>query len=180
MMSNVSIQPIGAQPMSVSQSMTMTNVMQPNAWASGICDCCEDMGVCCCAFWCFPCFQCKTVSDFGECLCLPLLDPGCLAYTGSSMVCPPISMAMRAAVRERYRIPGSICDDCCMLYWCFTCSWCQMAREIKKRKNPVNFVTAQTTSVSVAMNPQPYPQPQAYPQPQPYPQPYQPYPQPAY
>ncbi|KAM5125953.1 placenta-specific gene 8 protein-like, partial [Mantella aurantiaca] len=124
----------------------------------------------CCALWCFPCFQCSTVSNFGECLCLPLLDPGCAGYCGNSVVCPPISMAMRAAVRERYKISGSICDDCCTLYWCFSCSWCQMAREIKRRKQPVSIMTAQTTSVGVAMNPQPYQLPQ----------PYQPYPPPTY
>nr|DBA29628.1 TPA: hypothetical protein GDO54_005697 [Pyxicephalus adspersus] len=168
MQTNVGVQPVGVQPMSVSS--TMMSIQQPEAWGSGICDCCDDMGICCCAFWCFPCFQCSTVSQFGECLCLPLMDPGCAGYCGNSMVCPPVSMAMRAAVRERYKIRGSICDDCCTLYWCLSCTWCQMAREIKRRKQPIRVVTAQTTSVNMALNPQPY---QA---PQPYPQPYQPYP----
>ncbi|KAG8431254.1 hypothetical protein GDO86_019178 [Hymenochirus boettgeri] len=72
-----------------------------------------------------------------------------MGYIGCSGTCPPISMAMRASVRERYRIPGSICDDCCMLYWCYSCSWCQMAREIKKRKQPMTFITAQTTPMVI-------------------------------
>ncbi|XP_069807447.1 cornifelin homolog [Dendropsophus ebraccatus] len=161
------MQPQTVQPLAVSQS-TSSNMVSPNEWSTGVCDCCDDMGICCCAFWCFPCFQCKTVSDFGECICLPIMDPGCFGYIGTSAVCPPISMAMRAAVRERYRVRGSICDDCCSLYCCFSCTWCQMAREIKKYKHPVAIVTAQTTTVMGPMPPQPY---QAYP-----PQPYQAYP----
>ncbi|XP_068128071.1 cornifelin homolog [Hyperolius riggenbachi] len=168
MQSVVQPQPIAAQPVSVTHTMAMTT-QDMGMWGSGVCDCCDDMGICCCAFWCFPCFQCSTVSNFGECLCLPLLDPSCAAYCGTSTVCPPVAMAMRAAVRERYKIRGSICDDCCTLYCCLTCSWCQMAREIKRRKQPFSLVTAQTTTVSMPVSPQPYP---------PYPQPYPPNPQP--
>ncbi|XP_069623700.1 uncharacterized protein [Ranitomeya imitator] len=154
------MQSVAVQPIPVGQAVSLTYI-NLNEWSSGICDCCQDMGICCCGFWCLPCFQCKTVSDFGECLCLPLLDPGsCCGYLGASINCPPISMTMRASIRERYRIRGSICSDCCMLYCCFSCSWCQMAREIKKHKQPVNFVTAQTTIVTGPMAPHPY---QAYP-----------------
>ncbi|KAM9312398.1 cornifelin homolog [Gastrophryne carolinensis] len=148
------MQPVAVQPTAV-QHTTLT-VVQPNGWSSGICDCCDDMGICCCAFWCFPCFECRTVSDFGECLCLPLLEMSCAGYAGCSPYCPPVSMAMRAAVRERYRIQGTICDDCCLVCCCLSCTWCQMAREIKKRKQPVSFMTAQTTMVTVPMNPQFY------------------------
>ncbi|KAM4678060.1 cornifelin homolog [Discoglossus pictus] len=135
----------------------MVTVARGDQWSSGVCDCCDDCGICCCAFWCFPCFQCKTVSDFGECLCLPLMDPMCMGYVGCSGTCPPISLAMRAGVRERYRIHGSICDDCCMMYWLYSCSWCQIAREIKKRKQPFTVLTAQTTTVGAAVHPHPYP-----------------------
>ncbi|XP_073510710.1 cornifelin homolog [Phyllobates terribilis] len=154
------MQSVSVQPAAVGQAVSVA-YMNINEWSSGICDCCQDLGICCFGFWCFPCFQCKTVSDFGECLCLPLLDPGsCGGYTGTSLAGSPVSLAMRASVRERYRIRGSICDDCCMLCCCFTCSWCQMAREIKKNKQSVNFVTAQTTMVTGPMAPQHY---QAYP-----------------
>ncbi|OCT59620.1 placenta-specific gene 8 protein [Xenopus laevis] len=120
-------------------------IVQGTQWKTGVCSCFDDMEICCCAFWCFPCFQCKTVRDFGECLCLPLLEyhlPGC-----------QVSTAMRAAVRERNGIQGSICNDCCTLCCCYTCTWCQMAREIKHRRNPMSMVTVQTTTVQ----PQHYP-----------------------
>ncbi|XP_029437066.1 cornifelin-like, partial [Rhinatrema bivittatum] len=103
----------------------------------------------CCAFWCFSCFMCRTASQFGECMCLPLLDPFCLGYLGSPVPCAPGSMAMRAAMRERYRIQGSICSDCAVLCCCYTCAWCQMARELKKRKQSYRVVAEQTTSITV-------------------------------
>ncbi|KAM8972737.1 cornifelin homolog [Pelodytes ibericus] len=145
---------VSVQPMAVTQTVMVT---QGGEWASGICDCCDDCGICCLAFWCFPCFQCKTSDDFGECLCLPLLENGalpigCLGCGGYS---PCVSLSMRAAARERYRIRGSICNDCCMVYWCNQCSWCQIAREIKKRKQPFTMVSAQTTTMGMPVqNPQ--------------------------
>ncbi|XP_068128084.1 PLAC8-like protein 1 isoform X2 [Hyperolius riggenbachi] len=114
---------------------------------------------CCFAFWAFPCFQCATVRDHGECMCLPLLDTGCGGTVPVTI--PPISLAMRASVRERYKIHGSIFNDCCMTCWCLSCSWCQMAREIKKRKVQPTIITAQTTTM---MSPMPAGQPGMYPQ----------------
>ncbi|XP_078525669.1 cornifelin homolog [Lissotriton helveticus] len=160
----------------VPMTSTQVTVMSGNYWSSEICDCCEDCSVCCCAFWCCPCFQCQTVSEFGECLCLPLIDLLCIACTGyltSSFTCfcipctpcPPISMAMRSGVRERYKIQGSIFDDCCMLCGCYCCSWCQMAREIKKRKQPFSIINAQTTTIQA---PQSYSDGMAHKMPPPY------------
>ncbi|XP_053319162.1 cornifelin homolog [Spea bombifrons] len=142
---------VQAQPMAVAQTVTVT---QGNQWATGVCDCCDDCSVCCFAFWCFPCFQCSTANDFGECLCLPLLEPGFLgaSFGGCSA---PISVAMRAGARERYRIHGSICNDCCLVCWCYSCVWCQLAREIKKRKQQFTIVTAQTTTTGMSI---PHPQ----------------------
>ncbi|XP_053319155.1 uncharacterized protein LOC128491018 isoform X1 [Spea bombifrons] len=134
------------QPMAVAQTVS---VAKENAWATGVCDCCDDCSVCCFAFCCLPCFQCSTASDFGECLCLPLLEPGFLGMFGLGGCSAPISVAMRAAVRERYRIPGSICNDCCLVCWCYSCVWCQLSREIKKRKQTITMVTAQTTEMSI-------------------------------
>ncbi|XP_040275452.1 cornifelin-like [Bufo bufo] len=132
------MQSVSIQPAPVPHMVTTVTQMSRNDWSSGICDCCEDMGICCLAFWCFPCFQCSTVNDFGECLCLPLLE-----HMSSDF--PIISLAMRTAVRERHKIPGSIFSDCCTVCWCLSCSWCQMAREIKTRRKLVTFMTAHTT-----------------------------------
>ncbi|XP_034463086.1 placenta-specific gene 8 protein-like isoform X2 [Hippoglossus hippoglossus] len=65
-------------------------------WASGICDCWHNTKQCCCLFWCCPCFACNTSKQFGQCLCLPLLDVfGCFR---------PITMSMRTSARHRYGI----------------------------------------------------------------------------
>ncbi|XP_053485359.1 PLAC8-like protein 1 isoform X2 [Ictalurus furcatus] len=61
----------------------------------------------------------------GGCVCLPLLD--CVSCV------PPASLAMRAAVRERYGIEGSLYSDCFYGCCCYPLSWCQISREIKRR-----------------------------------------------
>ncbi|MBN3310651.1 CNFNA protein, partial [Amia calva] len=82
--------------------------------------------------------MCKTTSEFGECLCLPLLDPWfCMAVTCSVGMIPPIALSMRSTIRERYNIKGTICGDCCVVTCCNSCAWCQMARELKHHKQPL-------------------------------------------
>lgn len=51
----------------------------------------------CFAFWCFPCFTCITAKNYGECLCLPLLE----YFSG---FIPAITMSMRVSMRQRYNI----------------------------------------------------------------------------
>ncbi|XP_077117598.1 cornifelin homolog [Ranitomeya variabilis] len=125
-------------------------ISQSPRWGSDLCDCCDDCGICCCAMWCFPCMQCDTASDFGECLCLPLLDARLMGYLWCCGICPPVTIAMRAAIRERYKIPGSICNDCVLSCCCYTCTWCQIAREIKVRSQTSSITTAHTTLISNA------------------------------
>ncbi|XP_065146846.1 cornifelin homolog [Paramisgurnus dabryanus] len=121
-------------------------VSHRNPWSSGLCDCCEDMNSCCYAFWCCPCFACSTTGELGESPCLPLLDlfgPGFLAALGFPVCVPPVTLGMRVAVRHKYEIVGSICEDIMVSCCCIWCSWCQMSREIKEHKKPITIMTTQ-------------------------------------
>ncbi|XP_041093252.1 cornifelin-like [Polyodon spathula] len=124
-----------AQPQAMTVRQQVISVQMPSHWSSGTCDCCDDMTICCCGFWCLPCLECHTASEFGECCCLPLLVPA-------------TSLVMRTGVRERYKIQGSILDDCCMLCWCYALTVCQTAREIKKRKGVTAVSTCNYTQVT--------------------------------
>ncbi|XP_067308129.1 plac8 onzin related protein 5 [Pseudorasbora parva] len=101
-------------------------------WSSEICDCGQDIPECCFAFWCFPCFACSTSRKHGQCLCLPMLD-------GFGAI-PPITLAMRVSVRNRYGIQGTICNDCVYSTFCSICTWCQMSREMNIREQNVTLV----------------------------------------
>ncbi|XP_043106616.1 cornifelin homolog [Puntigrus tetrazona] len=129
------------------------------SWNSAICDCGEDLSSCCYAYWCLPCFMCSTTGEFGESTCLPLVDilgPAVMAAFGVAICIPPVGLAMRVAVRYKYQIGGSICEDIMVSCCCICCSWCQMNREIKARKKSIRIV--QTNPVMqplpMAVNPQ--------------------------
>ncbi|RXN21511.1 cornifelin-like protein [Labeo rohita] len=142
----------------VSVQSTVTANNMTNQWSSGAFDCCEDMGICCCGFWCTYCLMCKTSEDFGECHCLPLLE---ICFGG---IMHPITLAMRSSMRERFHIKGSIQNDCCMATCCPACVWCQMARELKARRQ--NQVVVNVAVNTVHQQPQAFNQPpQAFNQP---------------
>ncbi|XP_036381551.1 cornifelin homolog B-like [Megalops cyprinoides] len=119
----------------IQQPQPVVETVQSNQWSSGICDCWEDKANCCFAFWCLPCFTCKTSQDYGQCLCLPLLDLG---------IVPPITLSMRVSMRKQYGITGTICNDCLYATFCRACTWCQMAREMKQRFQPIVLINAKT------------------------------------
>ncbi|KAG7256220.1 hypothetical protein CRUP_035848 [Coryphaenoides rupestris] len=98
---------------------------QQGQWSSGLCDCWQDMGDCCLALCCLPVFTCQVSRAAGVCPCLPLLD--CLGCV------PPASLAVRAAVRQRYGIQGGVWSDCFYGCCCYTLSWLQISRELKRR-----------------------------------------------
>ncbi|KAA0703899.1 hypothetical protein E1301_Tti000457 [Triplophysa tibetana] len=125
---------------------------QMSPWSTGICDCCQDMGTCCYGFWCCPCFACSTTGEFGESTCLPLIDlcgPGLMAAFGMAICVPPVTLGMRVAVRHRYEIAGSLCEDIMVSCCCTMCSWCQMNREIKQRKKFVTMVNQQPQPIII-------------------------------
>ncbi|XP_020327084.1 plac8 onzin related protein 6 [Oncorhynchus kisutch] len=119
--------------------------IKTEVWSSSICDCCDDMNICCFGFWCPCCLRCQTSTDFGECFCLPLLDI-------STSWLPAASLALRSTMRERYRIQGSICDDCLLVTCCTPCAWCQMARELKLRQRSLLLVNV-PSPVQINMHP---------------------------
>ncbi|XP_047235583.1 cornifelin homolog B-like [Girardinichthys multiradiatus] len=124
--------------MVIHQPRPMMEIQNSHDWGSGICDCCEDIKTCCFAFWCCPCFACMTSKDFGEPLCLPLLE--CFRSCIS-----PVTLSMRSTMRERYKIEGSIAKDCVCATFCAACVWCQMSREMQRRKIQVVLVNAKTS-----------------------------------
>ncbi|XP_057193905.1 plac8 onzin related protein 1 isoform X3 [Triplophysa rosa] len=89
--------------MAVQQTTIVTTQhhVSSGTWTTGICDCCSDMSTCCCGLFCFPCMQCQTVSQFGWCFCMPLLD-----------CCMIVSCCFRQKTRERYNINVSSCHRC--------------------------------------------------------------------
>ncbi|XP_040907767.1 cornifelin homolog B [Toxotes jaculatrix] len=122
----------------INQPQPLMEVRDSDEWGSGICDCLQDLPDCCFAFWCCPCFACGISDKYGECLCLPLLD----FFT---CLIPPITMSMRVSMRQRYGIKGTMFNDCVCATFCTSCTWCQMSREMKRRKLHVVLVSAKNT-----------------------------------
>ncbi|KAJ8275420.1 hypothetical protein COCON_G00071720 [Conger conger] len=120
----------------IEQPKPVTDAVENSQWSSGVFDCWGDMNTCCFVFWCCPCFACKTTREYGQCLCLPLLD-----ICG---IVPPITFAMRVSLRERYGIKGTMCNDCMCATCCRACTWCQISREMKKRFQPIVLINAKT------------------------------------
>ncbi|XP_026003426.1 cornifelin-like [Astatotilapia calliptera] len=126
-------------------------------WDSGLLDCFEDASTCCYGFWCGPCLTCTVAGRFGENNCLPLCDICCCvvsAVFGLPIFPPPAVLSLRAAMRNRYGIKGSLCKDIAISCCCATCSWCQMHRELKHRKQAPTVINIQNNNI---VNMQPVP-----------------------
>ncbi|XP_026002098.1 placenta-specific gene 8 protein-like [Astatotilapia calliptera] len=130
-------------------------------WDSGLLDCFEDASTCCYGFWCGSCLASTVAGRFGENSCLPLCDTCCsggLTACGIPVCVPPAVLSLRVAMRNRYGIKGSLCKDIAISYCCATCSWCQMHRELKHRKQGPTVVNIQNNNI---VNMQPVPVMQA-------------------
>ncbi|CAM0909488.1 unnamed protein product [Alopecurus aequalis] len=86
-------------------------------WSSGLCDCCDDCGLCCITCWCPPITFAKVaeIVDKGS-------PPGA---TGRA--------TLRAKLRAQYGLPDVPCGDCCVSCCCEPCALCQEYRELKAR-----------------------------------------------
>nr|XP_061790906.1 cornifelin homolog B-like [Nerophis lumbriciformis] len=123
-------------------------------WNSDLFDCCQDRSSCCYGFFCCPCLACSVAGKFGENRCLPLCDicssafgiplfspPAALSlsitcspavWTASKipLIAPPAALSLRAGIRNRYGVKGSLCEDIIASCCCLWCTWCQMHREL--------------------------------------------------
>ncbi|KTG40397.1 hypothetical protein cypCar_00038348 [Cyprinus carpio] len=97
---------ISVQP---AMMVTTSNAML-NQWSSGVCDCCEDMGVC----------KCGVERERGK--------AGNIDY----------SLCLFDVLFSFMK--GSIQDDCCVVTFCTLCVWCQMARELKARRHSLVII----------------------------------------
>ncbi|KAK1153616.1 hypothetical protein AOXY_G29712 [Acipenser oxyrinchus oxyrinchus] len=132
----VTAQPMGMpqQQVIVQQSHAVTQLqVNPRKWDSGILSCAEDMQSCCFGMLCLPLLQIQVAQNMGE---------GCLV----TLLCGT-SVAMRTGFRERHKIEGSIADDCLKMCLFYPCAWCQMAREVEKRKTIVSRQVGPTVFV---------------------------------
>ncbi|KAG5472365.1 hypothetical protein LSCM1_03766 [Leishmania martiniquensis] len=108
---------------------------QSGLWHYSLCVCCEDMDSCCEACYCLPCQvsrQCNMLHhnvpqiDYAYCLLMTFCD---LYIFFLGVTCVFVSETRRLA-RERYGIAGTTCEDCCISYWCRTCSTQQVLLEM--------------------------------------------------
>ncbi|XP_056619426.1 cornifelin homolog [Triplophysa dalaica] len=108
---------ITSQPQVTVTSFTVSS--GSTDWSSGVCDCCDDCGICLCGTF-IPCaLGCKVAQDHDETCCLPFL-PGAM-------------VALRTSIRDKYQINGTLCDDWLIMSCLGPCGLCQMAREQKMR-----------------------------------------------
>ncbi|XP_071496580.1 cornifelin-like [Diadema antillarum] len=105
---------------------TISNPLHPRGvprdWSSGLFECFNDVPGCLLGLFCGTCYQCCVAQDMGENCCVPICVPGAL-------------VAMRAQVRGRHNIQGTLMDDCCMTWLCGPCALCQLSREVKGIKS---------------------------------------------
>uniref|UniRef100_A0A3Q2PVY0 Placenta-specific gene 8 protein-like n=1 Tax=Fundulus heteroclitus TaxID=8078 RepID=A0A3Q2PVY0_FUNHE len=129
---------------------TSVTINQPlTDWDSGLCDCFEDASTCCYGFWCSICLAGTVSRRFGESNLLPLCDTCC--FWGGV---PPAALSMRAAMRHKYKIKGSLCNDIVISWCCHGLSWCQMHRELKHRKKDPVVINVQAQT-AIHMQPSP-------------------------
>ncbi|CAF0861749.1 unnamed protein product [Rotaria sordida] len=89
-------------------------------WQRDICGCCNDIGSCCCAYICCPCFCCRVFSRAGECMCTPFL-----------CCWPDALMSLRMKIRTGFRLQGSIFKDCLAAICCPCCLLLQINSELE-------------------------------------------------
>lgn len=107
-------------------------------WQTRMCSCCEDIGSCCEAVWCFPCqigHQCAALSNnFDSCSCSCFT--ACFLVSFFGVECCYI-LSIRNSLVNRFHIDEHCCLSCLCATYCPMCSLCQTHREMRIRGIPV-------------------------------------------
>eukprot|EP01059_Diplonema_ambulator_P004706 TRINITY_DN14421_c0_g2_i2.p1 TRINITY_DN14421_c0_g2~~TRINITY_DN14421_c0_g2_i2.p1 ORF type:complete len:209 (+),score=23.42 TRINITY_DN14421_c0_g2_i2:72-629(+) len=119
-------------------SVPFIQPLPTETWAAGVCDCFQDMGLCCDVLCCSCCQAGRIWSAATESRPDHMSVPVCCGllvaeyFIGGLANCL-LTMYLRDNVRHKYGIMGDGCDDCCMSFWCTPCVMCQLHRELSKR-----------------------------------------------
>ncbi|KAL3830967.1 hypothetical protein ACJIZ3_019769 [Penstemon smallii] len=106
----------------------------PVPWSTGLCDCFDDVSICCLTCWC-PCITFGRISeiiDRGSTSCgvSGALYSMILCVSGCSCL---YSCFYRSKLRGQYFLEERPCTDCCVHCCCETCALCQEYRELQNK-----------------------------------------------
>lgn len=115
----VTNQPMGLPPnTTIIQSVTEVITSQPGKTWQTKHWCCGNSCKTCMCVWFNPCYQCALSTRMNEHCCI-----GCV-------ICPGGLASMRAVIRTRHNIEGTLCADHCASYWCRPCVMIQLSNEM--------------------------------------------------
>ncbi|GFP94593.1 protein plant cadmium resistance 2 [Phtheirospermum japonicum] len=106
----------------------------PVPWSTGLCDCCDNVSICCLTCWC-PCItfgRIAEIVDRGSTSCgvSGALYSMILCVSGCSCL---YSCFYRSKLRGQYFLEERPCTDCCVHLCCETCALCQEYRELQNQ-----------------------------------------------
>ncbi|XP_011078432.2 protein PLANT CADMIUM RESISTANCE 2-like [Sesamum indicum] len=106
----------------------------PVPWSTGLCDCCDNISVCCLTCWC-PCItfgRIAEIVDRGSTSCgiSGALYSMILCVSGCSCL---YSCFYRSKLRGQYFLEERPCTDCCVHCCCETCALCQEYRQLQNQ-----------------------------------------------
>jgi len=104
--------------------MANPNIIQ-NEWQYGVCECYQNLGICCKGYFCGPCLICDNGEAVGKDGCGWCMITCCFPWVSASL--------FRTAAREKYGIEGEEWQDWAMGVCCTPFVSCQTAAEHEER-----------------------------------------------